>query len=101
MSSCHGLLGFVVAAGVVISGLSWLYWLREIAMEVNKTLPEEERLQWSLLDKVPGRIHSFWAEHARLFPSSRTRTYAAISILLSVLIAVAGLTGCLLTSTSR
>lgn len=65
----------------VISLLSSAYWLREIGRDVNKTLPMDERVEWSLLGIVPSKIHSIWDEHVRLFPASAKRLYFAISLL--------------------
>jgi hypothetical protein len=94
---CHGFLGICVEAGVIVCGLSWLYWLREIGLDVNKTLPQDQRVRWSLTEKVPaGRMHWRWREHAKLFPESRKRIFAGLSILLCFLIPIAALIICLL-----
>jgi len=91
MTSSRDLTELLAGAGIVFSGLSWLYWLRQVAREVNKTLPEDKRLEWAILER-PRRIRWFWAQHEKLFPGSRTRTYAALSLVLAFLIAIASAT---------
>ena len=91
MTPAHGLTELLAGAGMVLSGLSWLYWLRQVAREVNKTLPEDKRLEWGLLER-PRITRWFWAQHERLFPKSRARIYAALSLVLAFLIAVASAT---------
>jgi hypothetical protein len=100
MTLDHDLIGFLAGAGIVLSGLSWLYCLRQVARQVNKTLAEDNRLEWGLAEPGPGwRMHWFWAEHERLFPKSRTRIYAALSIVLAFLIAIASTTYFLIAKT--
>jgi len=102
-----GVIAFVVMAGCAAS---WLYWLKRIIDEVNPTRPEEERLTWRWTNwgpyrswddlrerwRVDWKIHWFWDEHGKLFPKSRKRRYAGISILLFVLVPVINLGFCLL-----
>ncbi len=89
MTSDDDLIEFLAGAGILLSGFACLYWLRQVARQVNKTLPEDKRLEWRLSEPGPGwRMHWFWAEHERLFPESRTPIYAALSIVLAVLIAI-------------
>jgi hypothetical protein len=76
----RGFLGLLAFVGPIVFGLSWLYWLHEIAVDVNKTLPKYQRVEWGLLEKVPRRMHWLWKEHARLFPHSRKRIYAALCL---------------------
>jgi hypothetical protein len=95
MIPCHGFPA-IAAAGVVTFGVSWLYWLREIGSAVNNTLPEDQRVRWSLMGKVPVRMHWLWREHGKLFPQSRKRTYAALSILFVFLIPITALVTCIL-----
>jgi hypothetical protein len=93
MSSSNDVIECLAGAGIVLSGLSWLYWLRQVAREVNKTLPEDKRLDWSLSELGPGwRMHWFWTEHKKLFPESRARAYAMLSISLFFLIGVTAMT---------
>lgn len=96
MNQCHGFFGAIAAVGIISCGLSWLYWLREIGEEVNNTLPSDQRARWRLLDGVPTRMHWLWSEHGKLYPKSRKRMYAAVSILLAFLIPIATLTICML-----
>jgi hypothetical protein len=91
MLADHDLIKFLGGAGMILSGFSYLYWLRQVAREVNKTLPEDKRLEWGLLER-PRRTRWFWAQHERLFPKSRARIYAALSLVLAFLIAVASAT---------
>ncbi len=88
MISWQGFLGFLTAAGPIFSLFSLLFWLREIGSEVNKTLPEDQRVEWNLTERVPIRIHWLWNEHVRLFPQSRKRKYAALSLVLLFLIPI-------------
>jgi hypothetical protein len=96
MIPCHGFLGYFAVAALILCGLSWLYWLRKIGVEVNNTLPEDQRVRWSLLEKVPARMHWLWNEHRKLFPASHKRTYAVLSILFLFLIPIAALIACIL-----
>jgi hypothetical protein len=97
MFPCHGFLGYFAAAGCICGGFSWLYWLREIGRDVNKTLPIDQRMEWGITERLPfGRMHWFWSEHNKLFPESRKRAYAAISFLASFLIPIAALLACIL-----
>src|ERR1700722_143776 len=91
MTSSRDLTELLAGVGIVLSGFSWLYWLRQVAREVNKTLPEDRRLEWGLLER-PRRTRWFWAQHERLFPKSRARIYAALSLVLAFLIAIASAT---------
>ena len=76
---------------MILSGFSYLYWLRQVAREVNKTLPENKRLEWGLLEK-PRITRWFWAQHEKLFRESRARAYAMLSIALFFLIGVTAMT---------
>jgi len=99
MTPCHGPLEFLIYACAVLSGFSWLYWLREIAAEVNKTLPENKQVRWNIFGR-PARTGWLWAEHGRLFPESRSRSYASLSFVLFFLIPIAAFTTCLLIAAS-
>jgi hypothetical protein len=60
-----------------------MYWLRAIVADVNKTLPEDQQIKWKSYSQVEGsqwRVHRAWEDHIRLFPDSRKRFYAAISL---------------------
>lgn len=94
-------IGILAGAGLILCGLSWLYWLREIGIDVNKTLPENQRVRWNLTEKVPLKMHWFWREHARLFRQSRKRIYAATSLLLFFLLAIVIVVAYLLTENKR
>jgi len=96
MILCRGFLGILEVAGTIFCGFSWLYLLREIGVEVNHTLPKEQRMQWGLTEAVPLRMHWLWREHEKLFPASRKRMYAALSVLLLFLIPIAALITCVL-----
>jgi hypothetical protein len=96
VNPCHGVFGAIAGGAVILCGLSWLYWLREIGEEVNNTLPTAQRASWGLLDAIPSGMHWLWNEHGKLFPKSRKRMYAAVSILLGFLIPIAALTICML-----
>jgi hypothetical protein len=87
----HDLIKFLAGAGMILSGFSYSYWLRQVAREVNKTLPENKRLEWDLLGK-PRMTRWFWAQHEKLFPESRTRAYAMLSIVLFFLIGLSATT---------
>jgi hypothetical protein len=91
MTSSRDLTEFLAGAGMILSGFSYLYWLRQVAREVNKTLPENKRLEWGLLER-PRRTRWFWAQHEKLFPESRARAYAMLSIVLFFLIGVTAMT---------
>ena len=107
---CSEPVGIVAFAIMFGCAGSWLYWLKMIIEEVNPTRPEEEHLKWQWANWGPYRawgdlrerwrkdwkIHWFWDEHARLFPKSRKRLYAAGSILLFFLIPIMNLVFCLL-----
>jgi len=73
----------------ILFGLSWLYWLREIARDVNNNLPEEQPVEWASTKRVPLQMHWLWNEHSKLFPQSPKRTYAAVSFLLLFFIPIA------------
>jgi hypothetical protein len=97
MFLCHGFLGYFAGAAIICFGLSWLYWGREIRRDVNNTLPENQRVDWGLMEKGPGLLmHRIWSDHTRLFPASRKRTYAAISIVLFFLVPIATIITCIL-----
>ena len=96
MFPCRSPLAILAVAGIAICGISWLYWLRQIVFEVNQTLPEDQRMQWGLTERIPPRIHAFWREHEKRFPASRKRMYAALSVLLFFLIPITALVACLL-----
>jgi hypothetical protein len=100
MFPCHGPLAILAVAGMIFSGVSWLYWLREIGSEVNKTLPEDQRVHWGLMEKVPAkRMHLLWTQHERQFPNSRKRMYAILSILLCFSIPITAMVACIILST--
>jgi hypothetical protein len=99
MSACHGAVGTFTGIATVFFGFSWLYWLRGICADANKTLPEDKRLElgsWG--QNVPRQAHWLWNEHGRLFPKSRKRIYAALCVILFFLIPIVALTACLLIS---
>jgi hypothetical protein len=73
---------------MIACGFTWLYWLREIGEDVIQTLPEGERVRWRLSGIVPSKMHSIWRNHAALFPKSRKRMWAAVSLLLLFLIPI-------------
>ncbi len=102
MFPCHGPLAILAVAGLIFCGMSWLYWVRQIGFEVNATLPEDQRVQWGLTEKVPAkRMHLLWREHEKRFPNSRKRMYAALSILLFFLIPITALVACALLPAAR
>jgi hypothetical protein len=76
MASVHDVIGFPAGAGIVLSGLSWLYRLCQVAREVNKILSEDERLEWVYQKGCLAEFAGSGAEHERLLPESRTRAYA-------------------------
>jgi hypothetical protein len=108
MTLCREPVGVLAGVLILCCGASWLYWLNAILVEVNPTLPKEQRLEllglnsgtfWSDLKRrwrADWKMHWFWDEHVRLFPKSRKRFYAAISIILFFLTPIANLTICLL-----
>jgi hypothetical protein len=72
--------------GVLIAGFSWAYWLRAIVLDVNSTLPDNQRVtKWNLTENPPRgtRVHLLWKRHIELFPKSRKRAYAAVSLILT------------------
>jgi hypothetical protein len=88
-----------IGVGVVLCGVSWLYWLRQIALEANETLPAGEQVRWPSLIEAPKpafRILRLWEHHARQFPASKKRAYAAISLLLFFLVGIVGVTASIL-----
>jgi hypothetical protein len=87
--SLHDSLECLETAGPFLFGFSWLYWLREIARDVNKTLPEGLRVEWRLTGTVPTRMHWLWSEHVKLFPQSPKRIYAGLSLVLALLVGIA------------
>jgi hypothetical protein len=92
MTPFDGSLGMFIGGAVIVCLVSLLYWLREIGMDVSNTLPEDQRIaRWGLFDRVPKRIHGLWDEHVKLFPDSRKRLYAALSMLLMFLIPITAL----------
>jgi hypothetical protein len=101
MFPCHGSLAILAVVGLIFCGMSWLYWLREIGSEVNKTLPEDQRVHWGLTEKVPARMHQLWMEHEKQFPNSRKRMYAALSFLLVFLIPITAMIACILLTSPR
>jgi len=99
MNLCRSILEPTAFIAVFLFGFSWIYWLRRIYFEVDGTLPENQRLEeWKSWEGIPRQMHRAWDEHERLFPESRKRKYAALSILLAVLVPIAALTWCLLES---
>jgi hypothetical protein len=101
MLLCHGFLGYFATAAIICCGISWLYWGREIRRDLNETLPENQRVDWRLMDKVPagGMSDRLWNQHAKLFPASRKRMYAMLSIVLFFLIPIATIIACILIPT--
>jgi hypothetical protein len=82
--------------GPLFFGLSWIYWLQRLYFEVNRTLPEKQQLkEWKRWENIPREIYRVWDEHVKLFPESRNRSYAALSLLLAFLVPIATLTWCL------
>jgi hypothetical protein len=99
MFPCHNGLAIVAIAGLILCGMSWLYWLRQIGLEFSKALPADQRLEWGLAESVPpNKMHLLWREHEKQFPNSRKRVYAALSFLLFFLIPITALVTCLLLS---
>jgi hypothetical protein len=97
MSPCNGAAETFTGIAAVFFGFSWLSWLRGICDETNKTLPENKRVElgsWG--QNIPRQAHWLWNEHVRLFPKSRKRMYAALSLILFLLIPIVALTTCLL-----
>lgn len=83
------IVGVCGTAGFIISGFSWLYWLRKIADDVNSTMPEDQRVTWEITEAIPNRaMDRFWRQHEQLFPSSKKRIYAAASVVLGFTIGV-------------
>ena len=97
MPSRTNIFSALAFLAVIVAGCSWLFWLRKIASDVNPTLLESERSAWSFWGAVPWRIHEFWDKHARLFPHSRARTYAAVSIISFFLVGLSYIVAMLLT----
>jgi len=99
MGPCHGAVGIFTAIATVSFGLSWLYGKRGICADVNRTLPEDKRVELgSWAQNLPRQVHWLWDEHVRLLPASRKRIYAALSLILFVLIPNVALAACLLVS---
>jgi hypothetical protein len=91
--SLGNLTSTLAGLSCIVFLLSLLYWLRQMAMEVNSGLPSSKRIEWGLLQMVPPlKIHWIWQEHLRLFPKSHKRTYVALSLLLLFLIPIVTLT---------
>lgn len=102
MFPCHNSLAIVAVAGIILCGISWLYWLRQIGLEASKPLPADQQVQWGLTERVPAkRMHLLWREHEKQFPNSRKRMYAALSFLLFFLIPIAALVTCILLPGAR
>jgi hypothetical protein len=102
MFPCHGSLAIVAVAALILCGVSWLYWLRQIGQEASKALPEDQLVQWGLTERLPAkRMQLLWREHEKQFPKSRKRMYAALSILLFFLIPIAALVTCILLPGTR
>jgi hypothetical protein len=99
---CHDSLTIVAVVGLILCGVSWLYWLRQIGLEASKALPEDQRVQWGLTERVPAkRMHLLWRAHEEQFPKSRKRMYAALSLLLFFLIPITALVTCILLRGTR
>jgi Ca2+/Na+ antiporter len=94
--TAHDFLKSCAGIAIILCGVSYLYWLREIGREVNETLPKEERRSWSLTEPIPPRMHSLWSRHEQVFPKSRKRVYAAVSLILMFLTGIISLTASLL-----
>lgn len=76
-----------------------MYWLRAIVADVNQTLPQDQQIRWKSYSKVEGsqwRVHRAWEDHIRLFPKSRKRLYAAISLVSVFVFPIGIITVCLL-----
>ena len=66
MFPCHNGLAIVAVTGLILCGISWLYWLRQIGLEASKTLPADQQVQWGPTERVPAkRMHLLWREHGR------------------------------------
>ena len=95
-----------VFAAVILCGVSWLYWIREIVIEANPTVPEDQRAVWQgLADQEMNPIKRFrlgvkirrlCEQHAKMFPTSKKRNYAAVSLLLFFLVPIFALAASLL-----
>jgi hypothetical protein len=97
MNLCRSIEGPAMRFGALFFGFSWIYWLRRIYYEVNRTLPEKQKMkEWTRWESIPREIHRVWDEHVRLFPECRNRITAAFSLLLAFLVPIAALTWCLL-----
>ena len=93
----NGFADVIAIGGLLLCGMSWIYWLRQIGLEAGKTLTDDQRVQWGLTDAIPAkRMHLLWREHEKQFPKSRKRTYAVLSILFFFLIPIGALIGCIL-----
>jgi hypothetical protein len=98
MNLCHSVFRPAAFVAPIFFGISWTYWLYEIHAEANETLPESQRIEWKEPSKIPPGMHRLWDEHAKTFPESWKRIYAAVSILLFFLIPIASVLLCLLIS---
>ena len=96
MSLERDLFDVCSTVGVVAAGASWIYWLREIAFDVNKTPPADRHLTLRLWEQISPGMHILWNRHAELYPRSKSRTYAALSLILGFMIIVAATTVTLL-----
>jgi hypothetical protein len=102
MFPCHGPLAILAVAGLILCGISWLCWLRQIGLEASKALPGDQRVQWGLTERMPaGRMHLLWQEHEKQFPNSRKRMYAVLSLLFFFLIPIPALIACILLPSTR
>lgn len=102
MFPCRGPFAVLAVVGLIFCGVSWLYWLRQIGLEASKALPDDQRVEWGLTERVPAkRTHLLWREHEKQFPNSRKRMYAALSILFFFLIPIAALVACILLPGAR
>jgi hypothetical protein len=58
MMLIHRMLWPLILLAVISCGFSWLYWLHEIGLEVNGTLPEDQREIWRLTAAIRfGKMH--------------------------------------------
>lgn len=79
-------------------GAAWIYGLRSIVPDVNQTRPERQQIRWKSYSQVEGsqwRVHRAWEDHIRLFPNSRKRLYAGISLISAFAFFIAAISACL------
>ena len=107
MDFCH-VLRLVASTAFIGFGILWLCLLQQIRADVNDTIPTNERKDWKWWDEFSGvqikvqwwrdiRMHWFWDEHVRLFPTSHKRIHCAMCLISAFTIPIACLIACLLT----